>query len=73
MKKTKNKKNKIKLKEKLFIVLHRKTILKAIEIVLKYTGINPDLSTRKKIENGLLHPIRESIKQKKRKKEQCKK
>lgn len=66
-------KKKINIKEMFFIVFHRKTILKSIEIVLKYTGINCDLATRKKIENGLLHPIRESIKQKKRKKQQCQK
>ena len=65
----KNKK-KVNLKEMFFIVFHKKTILKSIEIVLKYTGINPDLATRKKIEKGLLYPIRESIKQKKRKREQ---
>lgn len=62
MKKTKKK---INSKEIFFIVFHKKTMLKCLELVLKYTGINLDLSTRKKIENGMLHPIRESIKQKK--------
>ena len=74
MKGLKEMKKKTNLKEMFFIVFHRKTILKSIEIVLKYTGRNCDLATRKKIENGLIHPIRESIKQKKeRKKQKCKK
>lgn len=58
-------KKKINIKEMFFITFHRKKMLKCLELVLKYTGINLDLATRKKIENGFMHPIRESIKQKK--------
>lgn len=63
---------KTKLKDKLFIYFHKKSLLKCLNLVLKYTGVNLDLATRKKIENGLLHPIREDIKRKKRLKEQRK-
>ncbi len=47
MKKTKKK---INIKEMFFITFHRKSMLKCLELVLKYTGINLDLATRKKIE-----------------------
>ena len=58
-------KKKINFKEMFFIMFNRKKMLKCLELVLKYTGINLDLATRKKIENGFIHPIKESIKQKK--------
>lgn len=61
---------KTKLKDKFFIYFHKKSLLKCLNLVLKYTGVNLDLATRRKIENGLLHPIREDIKRRKRIKEQ---
>lgn len=63
---------KTKLKEKLFIYFHKKTLLKCLNLVLRYTGVNLDLATRRKIENGLLHPIKEDLKRRKRLKQQKK-
>lgn len=61
-------KNKMKCSEVFFVVFHKKAILKSLNLVLKYSGINLDLATRRKVEQELLYPIKSKIERFKRNK-----